>query len=172
MEIKKINLDQDTNVAPVVGAPSTPGTALPVKEKSFTPLFIILVIVLGVSSGAIIKNLKSGSAGQMAGVDAPEEGVAINVGEVFGAKDESGFTDEATGILEEGGLDGEGTHKLLRTGGETKTAYLTSSVLDLDQFIGFKISVWGETFSGQKAGWLMDVGRVKVDELNPTPLDE
>ena len=160
MEIKKINLDQDTNVAPVVGAPSTPGTALPVKEKSFTPLFIILVIVLGVSSGAIIKNLKSGSAGQMAGVDAPEEGVAINVGEVFGAKDESGFTDEATGILEEGGLDGEGTHKLIR------------SILDLAQFAGFKISVWGETFSGQKAGWLMDVGRVKVDELNPTPLDE
>jgi hypothetical protein len=25
-----------------------------------------------------------------------------------------------------------------------------------------QVKVWGETFKGQKAGWLMDVGRVQV----------
>jgi hypothetical protein len=31
------------------------------------------------------------------------------------------------------------------------------------------VKVWGETFKGQKAGWLMDVGRVKVMEVNAQP---
>ncbi len=96
----------------------------------------------------------------------------IQVGQVFGIKDKNNFIDEASGILEKGGLDGEGTHKLLRSGGEKQTAYLMSSVLDLDDFLGYKITVWGETFSGQKAGWLMDVGKIKVEELNPTPFLE
>ena len=166
MEIKKINLDSNDSSSPTPVTSSTP------KTRSFTPLYIVIALVLGVSTGAIVKNLKSGSRNSMDGVSAPEAGVSIQPGEVFGAKDDSTFADEASGILEAGGINGEGTHKLLRTGGETKTAYLTSSVLDLDQFIGFKISVWGETFTGQQAGWLMDVGRVKVEELNPTPLDE
>ncbi len=68
------------------------------------------------------------------------------------------------GTLEKGGIDGEGTHKLIREGGESQTAYLTSSIIDLDPLVGKKVQVWGETFKGQKAGWLMDVGRVKVLE--------
>jgi hypothetical protein len=36
-------------------------------------------------------------------------------------------------------------------------------------FVGHKITVWGETFSAQKAGWLMDVGRVQIIELNAKP---
>lgn len=170
MEIKKINLD-DSNNTPLTTDEQISSVSTP-KTKNLTPLFVALVMVLGVSSGAILKNMKSGSAGQMAGVDAPEEGTAIVAGEVFGTKDTTGFTDEATGILEEGGINGEGTHKLIRPGGNAQTAYLTSSVLDLDEFVGFKISVWGETFSAQKAGWLMDVGRIRVEELEPTPLDE
>jgi len=34
----------------------------------------------------------------------------------------------------------------------------------LDQFVGRKIQIWGETYKAQKAGWLMDVGRVKILE--------
>jgi hypothetical protein len=30
--------------------------------------------------------------------------------------------------------------------------------------VGKKVQVWGETFKGQKAGWLMDVGRIKALE--------
>jgi hypothetical protein len=174
MEIKKIDLNSGDVASPVANRPVS-SSPTPKKTKSFAPLFIILAIILGVSSGAILKNLKSGSAsllgGSSNGVKTPGETSSIKPGEVFGAKDESDFPDEAIGILEEGGLDGEGTHKLLRSGGESKTAYLTSSVLDMDQFVGFKITVWGETFSAQKAGWLMDVGRVKVEELEPTPLE-
>lgn len=72
------------------------------------------------------------------------------------------FKDSAEGVIEKGGIDGEGTHKLQRSGGESQTAYLTSSVLDLDQFVGKKVRVWGETNKAQKAGWLMDVGRVEL----------
>ena len=164
MEIKKINLDQPST-SEVDISPAT-------KNKFITPLFIVLAVVLGVSTGALLKNFKKSGSGSMGGVDAPVEGSIIKAGEVFGAKDKSSFPDEAVGILEEGGINGEGTHKLLRPGGISQTAYLTSSVLDLDEFVGFKITVWGETFSAQKAGWLMDVGRVKVEELEPTPLEE
>ncbi|MBU1200807.1 hypothetical protein KJ953_04770 [Patescibacteria group bacterium] len=165
MEIKKIDLDQPST-SEVADSPAS-------KNKFTTPLLIILALILGVSSGAILKNLKSGSGlGGGSGVKAPGDSSTIKVGDVFGAKDESDFPDQAIGILEEGGMDGEGTHKLLRPGGVSQTAYLTSSVLDLDQFVGFKITVWAETFSAQKAGWLMDVGRVKVEELNPTPFEE
>ncbi len=167
MEIKKIDLDQPST-SEVADLPTS-------KKKSLTPLFILLAIILGVSSGAILKNLKSGSmgsGGSSSNIKSPGAEGSIKVGDTFGAKDESGFKDQAVGILEEGGLDGEGTHKLLREGGVSKTAYLTSSILDLSEFEGYKITIWGETFSAQKAGWLMDVGRVKVEELDPAPFEE
>jgi hypothetical protein len=80
-----------------------------------------------------------------------------------GPVDTSQFTDSASGTLEKGGIDGEGTHKLVREGGPSQTAYLTSSVIDLDQFVGKKVKVWGQTIAGEKASWLMDVG--KIEEL-------
>lgn len=80
-----------------------------------------------------------------------------------GVKDASTFKDTATGIIQEndGKLTKEGTHILVR-GDVSQNAYLTSSVIDLSKYVGKKVQVWGETFSGQKAGWLMDVGRIKV----------
>jgi hypothetical protein len=86
----------------------------------------------------------------------------IKEGDVFGSQDSSTFKDSVKGYLEVGGLDGEGSHKLVRPGGISQTVYMTSSVTDLDKFEGMEIEVWGETFSGQKAGWFMDVGRVQV----------
>jgi hypothetical protein len=41
---------------------------------------------------------------------------------------------------------------------------LTSTVIDLASFEGKKVKVWGQSLSGRKAGWLMDVGKVKVVE--------
>jgi hypothetical protein len=32
----------------------------------------------------------------------------------------------------------------------------------LNEFVGKKVRVWGETHAGKKAGWLMDVGRVEA----------
>lgn len=67
---------------------------------------------------------------------------------------------DAQGKLVEGGVDGEGTHKLERPEGEP--VYLLSTVLDLDSFIGKEVQIWGNTISSTKADWLMDVGRVKI----------
>ncbi|MFZ5376946.1 MAG: hypothetical protein ACOZAN_04765 [Patescibacteria group bacterium] len=98
---------------------------------------------------------------------------SIKVGDVFGVQDQSTFKDDAEGYLELGGSNGEGTHSLLRMGGESQTVYLTSSVTDLDKFVGMNVKVWGETFNGQKVGWLMDVGRVQVIETQGTkPVEE
>lgn len=79
-----------------------------------------------------------------------------------GTGDNKTYSDSAEGTLEAGGINGEGTHKLIRPGGENQTVYLTSSVLDLNQFVGKKVKVWGQTFAAKKAGWLMDVGKVEV----------
>lgn len=93
-------------------------------------------------------------------------GENVQVGEVFGIKDDQTFKDSAEGYLEMGGLNGEGSHSLLREGGDSQTVYLTSSITDLDKLVGMRVKVWGETFKGQKAGWLMDVGRIQVLELD------
>ncbi len=72
--------------------------------------------------------------------------------------------DTAEGILKEGGIGNEGTHHLERDGGPSKNVYLTSSVIDLQSFVGKKVEVWGETMAAKKAGWLMDVAKIKVVE--------
>lgn len=89
-----------------------------------------------------------------------------------GIKDEKTFKDTAEGRLEANNDASvpEGSHKLIRPGGASKTAYLTSSVVDLNQFVGKCIQIWGETFAAQKAGWLMDVGRVKFLDNCPEGL--
>jgi hypothetical protein len=72
------------------------------------------------------------------------------------------FKDQAEGTLKEGGIDGEGNFHLERPGGESQNVYLTSSTVDLSLYVGKKVRVYGQTFAGQKAGWLMDVGLVEV----------
>ena len=86
----------------------------------------------------------------------------VKNGDIFGSNNADEFKDSAQGYLQAGGIGAEGSHSLLRAGGASQTVYLTSSVTDLDKFVGMEIKVWGETFSGEKAGWLMDVGRVEV----------
>jgi len=81
-----------------------------------------------------------------------------------GVSDESVFPDKVEGVLREGGIEGEGTHHLDRGMGVEKDVYLTSTVIDLESFVDKKVEVWGETISGKQAGWLMDVGRIKVIE--------
>lgn len=85
-----------------------------------------------------------------------------STGRTVGVKDQKTYKDSAEGELQEGGINGEGTHKLVRPGGPSQTVYLTSSNLDLNQFTGKKVRVWGETFSAQQAGWLMDIGKVET----------
>jgi hypothetical protein len=130
------------------------------------PLGMILgaavIIAAGVGSGYFLAQRGGGVAGIKSAAEVAQTG--IKVGDVVGSADETVFKDNATGMLDRGGIDGEGSHQLVREGGESQTVYLTSSVVDLEQFVGHKVQVWGETFAAQKAGWLMDVGRVKVLE--------
>lgn len=81
-----------------------------------------------------------------------------------GIIDKKTFKDQAEGTLKEGGIDGEGNFHLERPGGESQNVYLTSSTVDLSLYVGKKVRVYGQTFAGQKAGWLMDVGLVEVLE--------
>lgn len=152
---------------PVVGSSSAATPAM--KKQKLAPLMVTIVVtvLLGVGTGFMLN--RQIPAGALPGSAAtPVSQVAtgeVKAGDVFGAADVSAFKDTATGYLTTGGLDGEGSHSLLREGGASQTVFLTSSVTDLDKFEGMEIKVWGETFRGQKAGWLMDVGRIEV--INP-----
>lgn len=135
-------------------------------------VFIFLATLAGIGTGFGTYKLSANQKAQMNEVvQVPTTG-GIKVGDVFGSKSDA-FKDNAEGYLEKGGVAGEGSHKLLRIGGESQTVYLTSSVINLDQFAGMQVKVWGETFKGQKAGWLMDVGRVEVVNTQATaPTEE
>ncbi|MBU2592847.1 hypothetical protein KKD61_05355 [Patescibacteria group bacterium] len=127
-----------------------------------------LIIFLGLLSGWGLsklthKGVKEEAVGDTMIETANGKVEKLEVGKVYGIEDGS-FKDSAVGVIGSGGVNGEGTHRLNREGGESQTAYLTSSVLDLDSFVGHKVEVWGETFASQKAGWLLDVGRIKVLE--------
>ncbi len=124
-----------------------------------------LIILAGISSGYGLFMIKTPgekvvSQEEMSGENGGRE---VKVGQTYGNKNDI-FTDEASGVLEKNEQSEEGTHLLLREGGESQTAYLTSSLVDLDLFVGRKVKVWGETYAAQKVGWLMDVGAVKVLE--------
>ena len=170
MELQKINLEKTT--------PAADPKVVPVQEVK--PLItniptkiigLVVVLALGLGSGYLLKNGSIGgviNTGPVVSRNVPEAG--LKEGDIIGVQDEKTFKDSATGVLHKGGIDGEGSHQLLRPGGVSQTVYLTSSVIDLDEFESHQVTVWGETFKGQKAGWLMDVGRVKVEKLNaPDP---
>lgn len=120
----------------------------------------VVIIVAGILTGKILSKNSTGSSNSSQGALNPLSGNK----KVVGSNDTKTFSDSAEGTLQQGGIDGEGTHKLIRPGGDSQTVYLTSSVLDLEQFVGKKVKVWGQTHSAKTAGWFMDVGRVELKE--------
>lgn len=122
-------------------------------------IVLLLVVVLGVVSGWGLYAKKTAGTVRLSGKDIE----VVKTPTEEGVKDASTFRDTATGTVMEndGKLTNEGTHILVR-GDASQNVYLTSSVIDLSKYAGKKVQVWGETFQGQKAGWLMDVGRIKV----------
>lgn len=139
------------------------------KSKKLLMIISLFAIVAGTATGYGGYKLNAKSSGPT-GKDAETHtqkvaGDNVKAGDVFGVQDPDTFKDSAEGYLTEGAADGEGSHQLLREGGASQTVVLTSSVTDLDKLVGMEVKVWGETFKAQKAGWLMDVGRVEV--INP-----
>lgn len=149
---------------PLVRQFNGPASRSSLKEVVVPAMVILLIILAGGATGYFLAGREAVGFGptttkELAGgakmVEGPQE---------VGIKDEKTFRDTAQGKIEANDNPDvlEGSHKLVRPGGPSQTAYVTSSVLDLDQFLGKCVQIWGETFAAQKAGWLMDVGRVKI----------
>jgi len=140
-------------------------------KEIFLPAGIILAIILaGGATGWFFANRSSGKVAQTSQLSGGAQ--IVESKKEVGIKDEKTFRDYAVGRIEvnDNGEVPEGSHKLIRPGGPSQTAYLTSSVVDLNQFLGKCVEVWGETFAAQKVGWLMDVGRVKILDSCPEGL--
>lgn len=144
------------------------GDSQPISQRLHSRLlpFIIVFLIAGVLSGFVLSKVIGGASSPLSSTkDASQMSAEeIKKGQVYGAQEEAPFPDDAEGKLEKGGLDQEGSHKLIRPGGDSQTVYLTSSTLELDKFVDRKIKVWGATYKPQKVGWFMDVGRVEVLE--------
>ena len=132
------------------------------KNKTIGGYGITITIILFV----IAAGLAIGTGYFLSKIEGPTIGSLTNstdkVKTAQGVKDEKKFPDKAEGKLKEGGIDGEGNFHLERPGGKSQNVYLTSSTIDLSKFIGKKVRIWGQTFSAQQAGWLMDVGYIEV----------
>ncbi|MBP9813670.1 hypothetical protein KBC80_00620 [Candidatus Woesebacteria bacterium] len=127
------------------------------KKSRFIIMFVYtLLLLLGVSTGYLL--VSKTSLG-----NAATAGTSINTPKVVGVKDAI-FKDCATGVIEKEGMDGEGTHKLIREGGPSQTAYLLSSVVDMDQYVNLKVKVCGQTVAAKNVSWLMDIGRLELLE--------
>ena len=131
------------------------------KKIPWATLIIVTLVVgvLGAGSGFLIAR---GTQNQLTTKTGVNKGSEITKGTSLGSNDTKTFKATAEGVLKEGGIDGEGQFHLERPGGKSQYVYLTSSAVDLSLLVGRKVKVWGETFAAEKAGWLMDVGRVEV----------
>ena len=150
-----------------------PKSMPPINNKLTLPL-VIIGILLGLGTGyyVAISRLQSSGVSVTAGTTQNlTSDTTIKVGDTFGSADEKTFRDSAEGILQPGGIDGEGSHHIERGANKSQWVYVTSSVVDLDLIVGTRVQVWGETNQGKKAGWLMDVGRLKVLELNAAEIN-
>ena len=146
------NVASEVEKKPLVGKFNTSGS-----ENLVMVIVAVVVVGFGVLTGWLLSGAQKGKT--------QEKVTGTNVNQTkkeAGISDEKTFRDMAQGLMKEGGINGEGTHHLERDGGPSKYVYLTSSVIDLDSFVGKNVQVWGETIKGAKAGWLMDVGKVKV----------
>jgi len=162
------NLSQTPVTAPVNN--SIP----PVKKAPLSLLPFALILLLALATGfwasrffPVSKNAASKITlpGQEKAIstDDIKDKAEIQVGKVYGDTN-STFKDSATGSVEKGAINGVGTHILNRDGGASQRVSMTSSVVDLDLFVGHKVEIKGQTNSSNKTGWLMDVGTVKVLE--------
>lgn len=121
-------------------------------------ILFIIAIILGVGTGYIFVKHQSGT-----GVKSSSTSSSLVMGATYGSND-SAFKDMAEGVVQKGGIGNEGQFHLVRQGGADQYVYMTSSLVDLSQFVGHKVKVWGQTQKAKVAGWLMDVGRVEVEE--------
>lgn len=122
----------------------------------FVISIFLIIVALGAGS-AYFYSQKGAPLNSLTG-----KTTSVQTDKASGVVDKTTFKDSSTGILKEGGIDGEGNFHLERPGGVSQNVYLTSSTVDLSKFIGKKVTVWGQTLQAKTAGWLMDVGLVET----------
>ena len=161
--------DQSIDQSPVRGFSESEGSFL---KSVLAPALIIVALILGGGVSGYFLSGQSQLTGSVTGTKVGSQQTKGGVPREAGVNNPSVYKDRAQGRLEENNNKEvpEGSHRLIRPGGEDQTAYLTSSVLDLNLFLGECIEIWGETHAAQKAGWLMDVGRVKLLDSCPEGL--
>ncbi len=155
------NMDENQNPSGIPGLRRVPV----IKRFAFGAKAIPIVIIAVIVAAGILSGLIGASRAKAQAIKfkpaiqeenlTPEQKTSFN----------QTFRDQAEGTVQKNDkLDkyAQGTHRLIRPGGDSQTAYLTSSVLDLDQYVGKKVKVFGETFGSSQVGWLMDVGKVEV----------
>lgn len=122
-------------------------------------------LILGVVVAAIILGIITGYVLSTKGNSKISTSLSVGTTPKTAQQDNRTFRDFAEGIIKAKPADSdeyaEGTHILVRDG--AVPVALTSSVVDLSQYEGKKVKVFGETQKALKEGWLMDVG--KVEEL-------
>lgn len=149
-------MDQKTNNPSLMHEFNSNSQSSQSNTMKYLGLFLV-IILLGVGSGFVLTRvIGSGTK------DRSVPNYSVSAGKSFGVDDPKAYPDIAEGSLKEGGIEGEGAYHLVRPGGDSQNVYLTSSTVDLSQFVGKKIKVWGKTQTAQYAGWLMDVGKVEV----------
>lgn len=149
-----------TNNSPAVTNQANPKSPL---------LILIITLAVSLATGFWISRLSPAtsspspatSANQAVSVDKISSADSLKIGTIYGNQSKN-FKDRATGVIEKGSINGEGTHILIREGGLSQRASLTSSVVDLDLFVGKTVEVTGETNASTKTSWLMDVGTIKI----------
>lgn len=131
-------------------------------SKPFIGIVIGVALLLGVGTGYAANMFMPGtgttSEASKDGTKTDESGSKTSAGIL----DKETFSDTANGVLKEGGFEGEGSFHLDREGGADQNVYLTSSTVDLSEFLEKEVTVWGKTFNAEKAGWLMDVGYIEL----------
>ncbi len=144
-------------------------------SKPFSIPVVMLIIFVGLLSGyglsqffPKLNTVKFNSDGKSStnsalSTDNISSGDQLIVGKIYGNQEKT-FKDTASGIIEKGNINGEGTHILNREGGASQRASLISSAVDLDLFVGKKVEVKGETNASNKTSWLLDVGNIKILE--------
>lgn len=122
---------------------------------------VVIALIAGVSSGYVLaKNTQHSTSTTTASSTNSETTATVK----SAAQDSQTFRDFATGVIQKKPVTGddysEGAYQLVRDGQDPVA--LTSSVIDLSQYVGKKVTVYGETQQAIQAGWLMDVGKVVV----------
>lgn len=139
--------------------PVMPKSVSKIDLKKSWPLILggFVVVLAGVGTAYLLSKNVIGTTGSSAA--APGAKVTSNEAGVLA---DNVKYDTAIGDLKKGGIENEGTHHIERDNMPSHFVYLTSSVIDLESFVGKKVEIWGVTQASKKSPWLMDVSKIKI----------